>query len=204
MTTMAADARSRALRWLQIALICVGVACLGWYSFVLVEAASFQREQRAALDRMTSSIAAPGIVRALETPDSSLIGTLEIPRLGLSTVIVEGDDDSALDMAVGHLPDTPLPWDDGNSAMAAHRDTYFRPLKDIVPGDVIRVEAPRGTFEYLVKDTRIVNPDDVWVLDDTGRPTLTLITCYPFFYIGNAPHRFIVRAERSWPPSDAR
>ena len=95
------------------------------------------------------------------------------------------------------MPDTPPPWwDHGNVALAAHRDTFFRPLKDIVAGDEIDVVTPRGQFVYDVTGTSIVDPDDTSVLNPTEGPTLTLITCYPFDYIGHAPKRFIVRAER--------
>jgi sortase A len=101
-----------------------------------------------------------------------------------------------LNVAVGHLSDTALPWEPGNSAFAAHRDTFFRPLKDIKAGDLVRVATPRGLFEYRVRQTTIVNPEDVWVLNATDQQVLTLITCYPFSYIGHAPQRFVVRAER--------
>lgn len=124
------------------------------------------------------------------------IGTLQILRVGLSGVVVEGDDDSVLDRAIGHLPDTPLPWHDGNSALAAHRDALFRPLRDVRAGDVLRLETPHGDFDYRVRETFIVKPEDLWVLDATDRPMLTLISCYPFDFIGHAPDRFIVRADR--------
>ena len=129
-------------------------------------------------------------------PTGSLIGSLDIPRLGLSAVIAEGDDDATLKVAIGHLPDTPLPWHDGNSALAGHRDTFFRPLQHIRVGDELRVSTARGDFRYQVRETMVVGPNDVWVLDPTDRPMLTLITCYPFSYVGKAPRRFIVRAER--------
>ena len=124
------------------------------------------------------------------------IGVLEIPRLGLSSVVIEGDDVAALLFGVGHLADTPLPWQDGNSALAAHRDTFFRPLAGIRRDDVIRFSTADAEFEYVVKEMMIVEPTAVAVLDPTTTATLTLITCYPFDYVGPAPNRFIVRAER--------
>jgi sortase A len=114
----------------------------------------------------------------------------------LSGVVVEGDDDSVLDRAIGHLPDTPLPWSTGNSALAADRDALFRPLRWVHLGDVLRLKTPHGDFDYVVRETAIVEPDDLWVLDPTPVSMLTLISCYPFNFIGNAPKRFIVRAER--------
>ena len=122
-----------------------------------------------------------------------------VPRLKLSTPVIEGDDDSTLDRAVGHLPDTPLPWEDGNSAIAGHRDGLFRPLKDLKVGDEIRFRSTREEFRYKVTRTRIVQPDDVSVLEPRSRDALTLITCYPFYYVGAAPQRFIVHAERVTP-----
>jgi sortase A len=124
------------------------------------------------------------------------IGMIEIPRLGLSSVVIEGDDVAALLLGVGHLADTPLPWHGGNSVLAAHRDTFFRPLAGIRRNDLIRFSTADAEFEYVVKETMIVGPTDVEVLDPTDTATLTLITCYPFDYIGPAPNRFIVRAER--------
>jgi sortase A len=124
------------------------------------------------------------------------VGSLQIVRVGLSGVVVEGDSDAVLDRAIGHLPDTPLPWHSGNTALAAHRDALFRPLRDVRLGDVLRLKTPYGDFDYQVRETLIVKPQDVWVIDPTPRSMLTLISCYPFDYIGHAPERFIVRAER--------
>ena len=131
------------------------------------------------------------------------IGTLEIPRLGISSVVLEGDDVAALLLGVGHLADTPLPWHDGNSVFAAHRDTFFRPLAGIRRNDIIRFSTADAEFEYVVKEMKVVEPTDLAVLDPTPSATLTLITCYPFDYIGPAPSRFIVKAERRLPPTPA-
>jgi sortase A len=111
-------------------------------------------------------------------------------------VVVEGDDPTSLLVAAGHLPETPLPWQPGNSVVAAHRDTDFRPLRAIREGDVIRFHTADAVIEYVVREFFVVDPDEVSVLRPTDRPMLTLITCYPFTYIGPAPQRFIVRAER--------
>jgi sortase A len=105
------------------------------------------------------------------------IGMLEIPRLGLSSMVVEGDDATALLVGVGHLADTPLPWHDGNSVLAAHRDTFFRPLAGIRRNDVIRFSTADAELEYVVKETMIVESTAVEVLDPTETATLTLITC---------------------------
>ena len=129
----------------------------------------------------------------------SPIGILEIPRLGLSSVVLEGDETAALLLGVGHLSDTPLPWHGGNSVFAAHRDTFFRPLAGIRRNDIIRFSTSDAEFEYVVKELKVVEPTELAVLDPTPSATLTLITCFPFDYVGPAPHRFIVKAERRSP-----
>jgi sortase A len=125
----------------------------------------------------------------------SIIGRVAIPRLSLQAVVREGADEETLRRAVGHVPSTQLPGDIGNFAIAAHRDTLFRGLKDIKVGDRVRFESPQGTFDYTVLSTKIVRPSDVSVLDPQGdQKLLTMITCYPFYYVGSAPKRFIVTA----------
>ena len=124
------------------------------------------------------------------------IGILEIPRLGMQSLVVEGDDTAALLLGVGHLSDTPLPWDGGNSVLAAHRDTFFRPLAGIRENDVIKFVTNDAEIEYVVRETKIVKSSAVEVLAPTSAATLTLITCYPFNFIGQAPDRLVVRAER--------
>ena len=124
-----------------------------------------------------------------------VMALLHIPRLDLSSVVLSGDGDDVLDVAVGHLPDTPKPWEPGNSALAAHRDGLFRPLRNIRVGDEIRVRSTHGELVYHVRETKVVAPDDLSVLAPTDTQTLTLITCYPFNYVGNAPKRFIVHAD---------
>jgi len=186
--------------WVQRCLVAIGVACLAYYSVVTVNTWRFQREANARVEQMITIERPPEIKQALPNPPTlksgDIIGRVDIPRLKLSAAVAEGDDEKTLKNAVGHLPDTPLPWQrSGNAALAAHRDGLFRPLEKIAPEDEVRVVTPRGEYHYRVKDTKIVDPDDVWVLAPTSTPTLTLITCYPFSFVGNAPKRFIVRAE---------
>jgi sortase A len=139
---------------------------------------------------------APGTTRERVTSDRGLIGRIDIPRLGVSAIVRAGVDNRTLRRAVGHVPETALPGEDGNMALAGHRDSFFRPLKRAVEGDVIHLRTPDGDYTYVVRDTRIVGPAEMSVLAPTPEPTLTLITCYPFHYVGDAPDRFIVRAER--------
>ena len=176
--------------WLEWLLLGVALGCLGTYAYETVEARRFQAERAAEFARAAMSDA-PVTVRT-----GGLVGMLDVPRLNLTTPVIEGDDDTTLKRAVGHLPDTPLPWQKGNSAFAGHRDGLFRPLKDIKVGDEIRFRTSRAEFRYRVTETSIVTPDDVSVLEHQSQPTLTLITCYPFYFVGNAPKRFIIHAER--------
>jgi sortase A len=125
-----------------------------------------------------------------------VVGRLEIPRLGVSVMVVEGVDDSDLKRAVGHIPGTALPGESGNVGIAGHRDTFFRPLRSIQRDDTITVSSLQGAYRYRVVSTNVVSPKDVQVLDPTGRASLTLVTCFPFEYVGSAPKRFIVHAER--------
>lgn len=124
----------------------------------------------------------------------AVVGRLEIPRLKLSVMVREGADESTLARAVGHIPGTALPGQIGNVGFAGHRDTFFRVLRNIRKDDTIDVQTTHGDFRYLVKSTKIVSPRDVSVLDASVGDTLTLVTCYPFYYVGSAPKRFIVHA----------
>lgn len=132
-------------------------------------------------------------------PRGTNLGKIEIPRLGIAAVVRQGVDDKTLKRAVGHVPYTPLPGEPGNIGIAAHRDTHFRNLKGVKEGDVIRMVTKEGTYEYAVDSLKIVMPTNVEVLDPTDAPSITLVTCYPFNYIGNAPQRFIVRAKQISP-----
>ena len=125
---------------------------------------------------------------------AALLGRLRIPRLQVAAMVREGADSGTLSRAVGHIPGTALPGKAGNVALAGHRDTFFRALRNIRKSDAIEFETEKGTFRYVVESTRIVGPRDVGVLAAAGRQSLTLVTCYPFYYVGSAPKRFIVRA----------
>ena len=195
-----ADARSKGSRWprtLEHALLATGIVCLTWYGWRTYQ---IHRRQSAATVAVERALATPSTGVDVEPPPgplaSGIIGELEIPRLHVSAPVQAGDDDSVLDVSVGYLPDTPLPWATGNSAFAAHRDRLFRPIEHIREGDAISLSTQHGNLRYRVLRTLIVNPEDVWVLGPLPKVSLTLITCYPFQYVGHAPHRFIVQAEK--------
>ncbi|HLI78105.1 MAG TPA: class D sortase [Acidobacteriaceae bacterium] len=125
---------------------------------------------------------------------NGVIGRLEVPALGLHVPILNDYDPDSLRRGVGRMKGTAVPGGLGNLVLAGHRDTYFRPLRRVRAGMTMRVITGDGTYDYVVDSTTIVLPSDVDVLDIGDRPEMTLITCYPFDYIGAAPKRFIVRA----------
>jgi sortase A len=185
-----------------ISLLAGGLLLSGYW-FLIVQAHAFQaRESRRLAYLLRSATQSTQANGARELPVGepalkawSVLGELEIPRIGLDTIVVEGDDTSALRRSAGHIPGTAMPDDpSGNVGIAAHRDTYFRPLRFVRANDLILIKTPTGDYRYRVQSTRVVGPDDVAVLDSTGQRILTLVTCYPFYFVGSAPHRFIVRA----------
>ncbi len=132
--------------------------------------------------------------RVSTAPSPPPLAVLRIPKVRLEVPILPGTDDITLNRAVGHIENTALPGADGNSGIAGHRDGFFRGLKDIVPDDAIELETLRGKEVYRVERIWVVKPEDVSVLDPTPTRSLTLVTCYPFYHVGPAPRRFIVRA----------
>jgi sortase A len=190
-----------ALRVLERLLLVFGIVCLGYYGFVSAETALYQAWEARELDAILEGVAQPGVAPASAASATrpapargDTVARIEIPRLGVSAVVRAGVDARTLRLAVGHIPGTALPGDHGNVGLAAHRDTFFRRLADIRSGDRVQLVTPGGTFVYRVDGTTVVDPSDVWVLDPTEHPALTLVTCYPFTYIGAAPQRYIVRA----------
>jgi len=133
--------------------------------------------------------------RALARPSPPPLAVLHIPRLGLEVPVLEGTDEWTLDRAVGHIEGTELPGQTGNVGIAGHRDGFFRVLKDVAEGDRIEIALPREVRRFRVHRISIVGPDDVEVLASTAGPMLTLVTCYPFYFVGPAPRRFVVQAE---------
>lgn len=185
------------VEWL---LLAVAVVCLEWYGLRMLEIRRRENGARAALERSLSNPQPADDADLSTIPADGLIGRLDIPRLNISAPVEAGENARVLDSSVGYLPDTPLPWKPGNSAFAAHRDRLFRPLEKIRVGDDIQLSTIHGDLHYKVSRTLIVDPNDLWVLDPSPDADLTLITCYPFRYIGRAPKRFIVQARKIEPP----
>lgn len=195
-----------ALQWLERLLVIVGVGLLSSYALMMADARLAQWNARTALEMASPAsrqAPAPASAPTIDTPDPSAIvvagdaiAELSIPRVHLSAVVLHGSDPQTLRRGPGHLERTPLPGQPGNAVIAGHRDTFFRPLRDVLQGDDVFVTTPRQRLHYRVTSLRVVNPRDLSVLEPTEQATLTLITCYPFWVFGDAPDRFVVRATR--------
>jgi sortase A len=183
---------SCAAPWLrrgEIALAVVGLSLIGWALAATLITRNYQARQERAL---FIDLKRGPVVR--ESVDPLVLGRIEIPRIGVMAIVREGDDDATLAIAVGHIAGTAKLGERGNMALAGHRDSFFRPLQGIRPRDSIRMVTPTRSWEYVVDSTAVVGPDETRVLDPTSDTVLTLVTCYPFKYVGHAPNRFIVRA----------
>ena len=141
-----------------------------------------------------SSIRIKAYSQALALPFPEPMAELSVPRLHLYAPLFDGTDDSTLDRGVGHIADTAFPGGSGNVGVAGHRDGFFRRLKDIQVGDTVEIAARDESTIYRVDRVEIVTPSDVEVLKSGSTSTLTLVTCYPFYFVGHAPQRFIVEA----------
>lgn len=191
---------SCAAPWLrrgEIALWVIGLSLLGWAVAATLVARAYQARQERAFSPDMKQIPATraGVTSlVLGSVDPLVLGRIEIPRIGVRAIVREGDDDTTLAIAVGHIPGTARPGERGNMALAGHRDSFFRALQGIRRQDTIQFVTPERSYEYVVDSTEVVGPEDTRVLDPTSGTVLTLVTCYPFKYVGHAPNRFIVRA----------
>jgi LPXTG-site transpeptidase (sortase) family protein len=177
------------------ALIALGVLLLVYVGSVSYRAHRLERETREEMKgRAGVSEFAPRGETRRRAEATGRIGHMEIPSIRLSAPVLEGTDPRVLQRGVGHVPRTALPGERDNAALAGHRDTHFSKLRRVEEGDTIRIGTAEGVFSYVVDSTFIVTPDRGDLLRSTGTPTLTLVTCYPFGWIGPAPKRFIVRA----------
>jgi sortase A len=203
------------MRWVERAAWGVGIAATGLW-MVLTAAGYFgaRRElqtfaaYRAGEPMRPADLAGPVRVdQRLWSPERmeawratlrrdapAALAVLRVPRVGVEAPVLPGTDEWTLNRAVGHIDQTALPGADGNAGIAGHRDGFFRALKDVQIGDRVDLETTRERQTYRVDQVWIVDPSDVWVLDPTPARSLTLVTCYPFYFIGSAPRRFIVRA----------
>jgi sortase A len=201
------------LRWARWLFLALGVAALGYVGLSLLDAKLFQAYENWRLNqavknpRRSSAIAQSQALPA--SPSSrnevhgatvalgSALGRIEISRIGVGVVIVEGTDGRNLQRAVGHITGTALPGEQGNVAIAGHRDTFFRALRDIRQDDEVTLTTLNGSYRYHVDWMKVVAAEDTDVLNDSGESILTLVTCYPFYFVGPSPKRFVVRAHRN-------
>jgi sortase A len=214
-TIISANAARIALRYFFLA---IAVVCLGLYGYAYLERVLYQSYESREFDRMAdrnAAAAASGdrimqigragrssgrsVASSKLPPASALIGRLSVPRLHLAGMVREGIDRDTLQLAIGHIPGMALPGQAGNVGVAGHRDTFFRELKDLRTGDEIQFSTSSGDFQYAVELLTIVEPDNISALAETSGNVLTLVTCYPFSYIGAAPKRFVVKARQVSP-----
>lgn len=199
--------RAKTLRLLEGALWICGCCSLCYCIFLIGDALITQARLTRRFERTRT--AKVRTVRLVPTPEPATLkpakpecippgiaslARLEIPRIGLSAMVLEGADSRTLRVGLGHIPGTSSPGDHGNVAIAGHRDTFFRPLRHVEAGDEIVLETPTNAYRYHVTSVEVVSPSDIAVLRSHEKDALTLVTCYPFFYLGRAPKRFIVHA----------
>jgi sortase A len=207
------------IHWSRYFCFVIGILTLGYVGYVLLDARLYQADQSRRFQQELNGLK-PSIVSDEHVQVSAIspapakesfmradridiagisrtpLGRIEISTIGLEAMILEGTDARTLRRAVGHIPGTPLPGQRGNVAITGHRDTFFRPLRNIRKDDEIKLTTLSGSYRYWVDSIKVVEPEDMDVLDNSDEAILTLVTCYPFYYVGPAPKRFIVRAHR--------
>jgi sortase A len=207
------------IRWCRRFFFVLGILALGYVAFALIDARLYQADQSRQFQRELNGLKASvvsqeplhaasvsqapvkeSLMRAAPIDVDGIrrasLGRIEISTIGLSAMIMEGTDARTLRHAVGHIPGTPLPGQPGNVAITGHRDTFFRPLRNIRKNDEIRLTTLSGSYRYGVDSIKVVAPEATEVLNSSEDAILTLVTCYPFYYVGPAPKRFVVRAHR--------
>ena len=190
------------LRWSRNVFLVVGALILGYCGFVLLDTKLYQayeiRHFQQQIKDFKPAATSEGRVHevSFHSAAGKVLGEIELTRVGVTAMILEGTDERTLRRAVGHIPGTPLPGQPGNVSIAGHRDTFFRALRNVRQDDEITLMTLEGSYRYRVDSIKIVGPEDVQVLDNSGGDILTLVTCFPFNFVGPAPRRFIVRAQR--------
>ncbi len=183
------------LQWMQRVLFVAGALAVAYVALTLLYAKFYQEASADALETQIDAHEQHHASLAhTAAKEGDVLGRIEIPRLRATVAILEGTTSQTLRLGVGHIKGTALPGERGNAGIAGHRDTYFRTLKNIRPGDEIDIETTTGLYRYRVDWVQIVAPSDTEVLAPSAGTDLTLVTCYPFHFIGAAPERFVVRA----------
>jgi sortase A len=187
------------VRWSRRVFFITGILALAYVGFTLLDARLYQASAERSLESQIQvekehKVSLEPTVRP-RVKKGEVLGLMDIPRLGLSVAVLQGTSSRTLRLGAGHLEGTPLPGEAGNSAIAGHRDTFFRDLKDIRPTDEIQIQTATALFRYEVDWVKVVDPYDLSVLAPSTESALTLVTCYPFYLVGPAPRRFVVHAE---------
>jgi len=181
----------------------IGILALGYVGFTLLDARLYQVSAKRSLE---SQIVENQIQVKKEhdliqlkpaIKKGDVLGRIDIPRLGVSVAVLQGTGSRVLRLGAGHIEGTPLPGEAGNSGIAGHRDTFFRELKDVRTNDEIQLQTATGLFRYQVDWVKVVAPDDISVLAPSPESVLTLVTCYPFYFVGPAPERFVLHAHKN-------
>lgn len=196
---------SRKWKWLANLMILLGAglflfALLSylhgyWLQYLLSK--EWEARQAEELKELKGKATSRPSALSYNLPKGEIVAKLEIPKIGLDTIIVEGIDNSTLKKGPGHYPGTVLPGQRGNCIIASHRDTFFRNVGELDINDPIKVSMAGYNYTYVVTNKQVVKPTDLTPMNPTSYPALTLITCYPFHYIGPAPKRYIVTAQLS-------
>jgi sortase A len=183
-------------RWTKVFFFVWGFSLLGYCGYLLINSWLFQKAEIHRFEHLLAEQRGATVLKKSVVREGGLLGRIEIPRLGVSVMVIEGSNAADLSQAAGHIAGTALPGEPGNVGISAHRDTFFRPLRNIRQNDIITVTTLAGKYQYRVVSTQVVSPYNLTVLASNSQQILTLVTCYPFYFVGSAPNRFIVRAER--------
>jgi sortase A len=186
------------LRWSQRLLFVTGILALGYVGFTLLDARLYQVSAKHSLEIQIRKVKWPEVSQfKLTVKEGDVLGRIDIPRLGMSVAVLQGTNSRMLRLGAGHIGGTPLPGEPGNIGIAGHRDTFFRELKDIRSNDEIHLQTATGLFRYEVDWVKVVAPENISVLAPSNESALTLVTCYPFYFVGRAPNRFVVHARKN-------
>lgn len=190
--------RPNLLRWTQRLLFITGTLALGYVGLTLLDARLYQVSAKRTLENQMQVEKEQNVARPRSAAkNGDVLGRMDIPRLGMSVAVLQGTSARVLRLGAGHIEGTPLPGEIGNSGIAAHRDTFFRGLRKIRGNDEIQLQTATGLFRYKVDWVKVVAPNDATALEPSTREsTLTLVTCYPFYFVGPSPERFVVRAHQ--------
>jgi sortase A len=194
---------TRAHRWVvwsRCLLLVIGTVAFGYVGFTLLESRLYQTSAKQSLETQIQTIKKSDSLRTkVPVKPGDVLGRLDIPRLGISVAILQGTSLRTLRLGAGHIEATPLPGESGNSGIAGHRDTFFRELRNVRKTDDIQLQTATGVLHYEVDWVKVVRPDDMSVLAAASDSALTLVTCYPFYFVGPASDRFVVHARLSRP-----